>query len=157
MELEADEHDMLHSILSKLPKPLDLDLLITQTSRLFEQHPPNSLHGWAWYSISSNSVLKTTRNTTDLLKQTPEDGEKFFKRHAGEIRTADARKKAMDKTCLLARRYRRPALMTGTAVLVALLALLLRRSGVSTPATLAQSLLTTPARAAEFFSHLMRG
>jgi hypothetical protein len=120
---------MLHSILSKLPKPLDLDALITATASLHASHPPNRLSGLAWYQISSNSVLKTTRNATALAKQTLQDGEKFFERHAAEIVTAEVRQKQLDRAKVLAMRYRRPALATGTAVIAALLALYLGRSG----------------------------
>lgn len=118
---------MLHSILSKLPKPLDLDSLISKTSDLFRRCPPNRLQGLSWYHISNNSVLKTTRDPHKLAKQTLHDGEVFFQRQANEIRMQEARKKTLDRACLLARKHRRPALAAGTAVLVALLALYLRR------------------------------
>lgn len=131
LELEADEHDMLHSILSKLPKPLDLDALIARTSELFQKHPPNRLGGLYWYHISNNSVLKTTRHPHKLAKQTLHDGELFLDRQANEIRRQEARKKQIDQARLLARRYRQPAIATGTAVLVALLALYLRRGNTS--------------------------
>ncbi|KAM0724223.1 hypothetical protein Q7P37_000105 [Cladosporium fusiforme] len=39
LSLEAEEHDMLHSILSKLPKPLDLDALIARSASLHKSHP----------------------------------------------------------------------------------------------------------------------
>jgi hypothetical protein len=119
---------MLHSILSKLPKPLDLDALIASSASLHRSHPPNRLSGLAWYQISSNSVLKTTRNARALAKQTLQDGEKFFERHAAEISTAEVRQKQLGRARVLAMKYRRPALATGTAVFAALLALYLRRS-----------------------------
>lgn len=131
MELEAEEHDMLHSILSKLPKPLDLDALISRTSELFEQHPPNRLQGLSWFYISNNSVLKTTRDPQKLAKQTLHDGEVFFQRQATEISRHKSRMKAFQKARLLARKHRRPAVAAGTAVLVALLALYLRRETAS--------------------------
>jgi len=118
---------MLHSILSKLPKPLDLDALISRASELFHQCPPNRLPGLSWYSISNNSVLKTTRDPHKFAKQTSHDGEVFFQRQASEIRRQEARKKAFDQARTLARKHRGPAVAAGTAVLVALLALYLRR------------------------------
>ena len=120
---------MLHSILSKLPKPLDLDLLISNAAALYKSHPPHRLSGWSWAAISKNSVLKTTQKPGPLAKQTLQDGEKYYKRQAAEIRNQEARKKALDKARLLAERYKRPALATTTAVLAVLIALYLRRSG----------------------------
>ncbi|KAK6441792.1 GTPase-activating protein gyp8 [Oleoguttula sp. CCFEE 5521] len=131
LELEADEHDMLHSILSKLPKPLDLDLLIGRAAKLFEDHPPARLRSWTWYSISSNSVLKTTSNLTKLASQTLLHGERCFKRHAAEIQAYDTRKKNIARANVLLRRYRRPAIATITTLVVAVLALYLRREGAS--------------------------
>ncbi|KAL8934249.1 MAG: hypothetical protein Q9211_005330, partial [Gyalolechia sp. 1 TL-2023] len=60
-EIPADEPEMLHSILSKLPKPLDLEALITQTTSLYMDFPPERLPFRSWARISPFSVLKTTR------------------------------------------------------------------------------------------------
>jgi hypothetical protein len=79
-EIPADEPEMLHSILSKLPKPLDLEALISKTMELYEKHPPEKLPFRVWWWISSNSVLRTTRNLA--AKQTLEDGEKLFQKQA---------------------------------------------------------------------------
>jgi hypothetical protein len=38
-ETPADETDMLHFILSKLPRPLDIETLIANTVELFEKYP----------------------------------------------------------------------------------------------------------------------
>lgn len=127
LELDADEHDMLHSILSKLPSPLNLDDLIARTARLFQSHPPERLRGLAWFRISTNSVLKTTRNIPKLMSQTLTDGETFFHKQAEEIRRHDARTRQMQTARRLAVRYRRPAVVTGTAIMVALLALYIRK------------------------------
>ncbi|GAB7334017.1 hypothetical protein MBLNU13_g06112t1 [Cladosporium sp. NU13] len=160
LSLEADEHDMLHSILSKLPKPLDLDALITSTSSLHAAHPPNRLRGFAWYQISSNSVLKTTRDPHALAKQTLRDGERFFERHAADIKTQEVRQKQLERARVLAKRYRRPALATGTAVLAALLALYLGKSGggasLESVAGLYRAGLVLQARAAAFLHGLLR-
>ncbi|OQO07165.1 hypothetical protein B0A48_07733 [Cryoendolithus antarcticus] len=131
LELEADEHDMLHSILSKLPKPLDLDLLIGNAAKLFENHPPARLRSWTWFSISGNSVLKTTSNLTKLASQTLLDGERYFKRHAAEIQAYDSRKKTIARANFVVRRYRRPAVAIMTTFVVAFLALYLSRGGAS--------------------------
>ena len=130
LEVEADEPEMLHSILSKLPKPLDLERLISRTSELFRQHPPERLPGRAWAHISSNSVLKTTRDLKQLGHQSLQDGEKLYQKHASEIRRHDARRKMQEQAMLLARRHRRSLTATGTAVLVAVFAFYVRRYGV---------------------------
>jgi hypothetical protein len=127
--LEADEHDMLHSILSKLPKPLDLDLLIGRAAALLKAHPPRSLHNWAWYHISSNSVLKTTQKPGPLAKQRLADGERFYRRRAGEILRQEKQKLIFDRSRVLVKRYRRPAATAGVLVLAMLIALYSRHSG----------------------------
>lgn len=118
---------MLHSVLSKLPQPLNLDALITQTIALFAKYPPPKLPGRTWSRISNNSVLKTTRVDFDkLTQQSLEDGERFFENEAAEIRRRDAlllRKRQLEA---VARRYRRPATFTSLAVLVAVVAVLFR-------------------------------
>ena len=151
---------MLHSILSKLPKPLDLDALIAASSELHAAYPPNRLSGFAWYQISNNSVLKTTRDPNALAKQTLQDGERFFERHAADIKTQEIRQKQLEQARVLAKRYRRPALATGTAVLAALIALYLRKSGsgasVESLAGLYHAGLALQARATAFLRGLLR-
>ncbi|KAE8450542.1 hypothetical protein EG329_006273 [Mollisiaceae sp. DMI_Dod_QoI] len=121
-ETPADEPEMLHSILSKLPKPLDLETLIINTMILFEKHPPESLRKWR--SISSFSVLKTARSQDQTLSQSLKDGEMFFKRQVKEIEWAERREKAMK----LAWKYRKPARTIGIAVLVGVLSFWVRKS-----------------------------
>lgn len=128
---------MLHAILSKLPKPLDLDALIASSAALHKAHPPNRLSGLSWYRVSNNSVLKTTRNPHDLARQTLQDGERYFERHAAEIKTQELRQKQLERARGLARTYRRPAIATGGALFAALLALYLRRSGAAPVESLA--------------------
>jgi hypothetical protein len=118
---------MLHSILSKLPKPLDLEDLIKRTVDLFNQHPPESLPGRAWSHVSRNSVLKTTRNLSSLANQSTSDGERFFQKEAAEIRRREALAHTQKRLRALAYRYRRPAAWTGTAFLFALVAFWVRR------------------------------
>lgn len=118
---------MMHSILSKLPKPLDLDALISRSATLHKTHPPNHLLSLSWYRISSASVLKTTRDPHALAAQTLSDGERFFARHASDIKKDEVRQKQYERARVLAMRYRRPAVASCTAVLAALLALYLRR------------------------------
>ena len=122
---------MLHSILSKLPKPLNLENLIGQTVELFQRHPPSRLPGRTWARISSNSVLKTTQNFHKLSQQTLEDGERFFANEAAEIRRRDALMQRQRQLQSLARRYRRPASWMGGAVFVAVMAFYIRGYSLS--------------------------
>lgn len=126
LEIEADEPEMLHSILSKLPRPLDLEGLIFKTMELYQKFPPERLPGKAWSRISTNSVLKTTRDWRKLEQQTLQDGERFFELEAAEVRRQEARLARNIRLQALARRYRRPAGYTGIAVLVAVIAMLAR-------------------------------
>ncbi|KAH6673709.1 rab-GTPase-TBC domain-containing protein, partial [Halenospora varia] len=112
-ETPADEPEMLHSILSKLPKPLDLESLISGTVRLFEKYPPEQLRPWR--QISQSSVLKTARWQNQILNQTLEDGEVFFKKQVKELEWANRREKAFKAIW----KYRRPATGIGLAVTVA--------------------------------------
>jgi hypothetical protein len=114
---------MLHSILSKLPKPLDLEALISKTMELYEKHPPEKLPFRVWWWISSNSVLRTTRNLA--AKQTLEDGEKLFQKQASELR----RKEASERAMAAIRKYQRPATTVGFAVFIGVLSFWLRKGG----------------------------
>ncbi|CAZ86023.1 unnamed protein product [Tuber melanosporum] len=88
-EIPDDEPEILHSILSKLPKPLDLDDLISRAVSLLEQQPPESLS--TWHKVSSRSVLKTSRS----LDQSPPSlshAEKLFNQQWRELEWARKRK-----------------------------------------------------------------
>jgi len=121
-ETPADEPEMLHSILSKLPKPLDIEKLIANTVDLFETHPPERLR--AWRSISSFSVLKTARWQDQTISQSLEEGEMYFNKQVKELQWAEHR----DRALKVAWKYRRPSGAFGAAVLVGLLSIYLRRS-----------------------------
>jgi len=127
LEIEADEPDMLHYTLSKLPKPLDLETLISQALSLFRDHPPESLPGHAWSRISKSSVLKTTRSYNDLAQQTLQDGERFLEQEATELRLEEAHRARKRRLQVLGRKYRSHIRYGGIAVLVALVAVLVRR------------------------------
>jgi hypothetical protein len=124
-ETPADEPEMLHSILSKLPKPLNLEVLIGNTVKLFETHPPESLKPWS--SISRFSVMKTARKPESIVDQTLEMGERDFKHQVKELERADLREKLLKKLWT----YRRPAKAVGFALAVALLSIWIRRSKFS--------------------------
>lgn len=121
-ETPADEPEMLHSILSKLPKPLKLEALIANTIALLNNHPPEKLR--AWRSISKYSVLKTARQPEQVRRQTLEDGELFFKKQVKEMQRTEQRKVVMRTMW----QYRRPAGALGMAVLVGILSFWARKS-----------------------------
>ncbi|KAA8573883.1 hypothetical protein EYC84_005432 [Monilinia fructicola] len=104
--------DMLHSILSKLPKPLDLESLISNTVELFQAHPPETLPSWR--TISSSSVLKTARSPDQITRQSLSDGQRYFAQQVKELQWATKR----DKVLEVMWKYRRPARAIGIAVLV---------------------------------------
>ncbi|TLD31018.1 hypothetical protein PspLS_02903 [Pyricularia sp. CBS 133598] len=118
-----DEPEMLHSILSKLPQPLDLDDLLARAVVLSEDHPPEKLPNWR-RGISPNSVLKTARDSAACAKQTLDQGRQFFERQVRELEWEEKREKAM--AVLWA--YRKPARTIGFAVAFGVLAFWLRRS-----------------------------
>lgn len=140
-ETPADEPEMLHSILSKLPKPLNLEKIIADTVRLFEKYPPENLR--AWRGISKNSVLKTARWQEQMLRQhVEEEGKAYFERQVRELEWAERR----DIVLGLAWKYRRPVGALGMSLLVGLLSIYLRKSGASS------SLLTYLHEKVPFFS-----
>ncbi|KAM0797303.1 TBC1 domain family member 20 [Usnea florida] len=123
-EIPAEEPEMLHSVLSKLPKPLDLEALISRTMTLFEEHPPESLPSSAWAKISVYSVLKTTRKS--VRNQTLKDGEELFEYQALQLRRHELQRRAMDTIW----KYRRPASQIGLAFVVGVVSIwIIRRAG----------------------------
>ncbi len=121
-ETPHDEPEMLHSILSKLPNPLNLEALIASARVLFEAHPPERLA--AWRSISRASVLRTARDADECATQSMDDGHAFFMRQVVELHWVERRDKVLETLW----RYRRPARTVGIAVLIGVVAILLRKS-----------------------------
>lgn len=126
-EIPADEPEMLHSTLSKLPKPLKLEELISRTVILFNDHPPEILPRRAWAKISYYSVLKTTYGIR--RNQTLEDGEALFEMQALELRREELRKKVLTRIW----KYRRPVGGLGLAVFVGVLSFWLGKRGIDFP------------------------
>ena len=129
LEFEADEEDMMYAILSKLPKPLDIEALVSRTTLLFAQHPPETLPFGAWRKVSNYSVLNTTRDPSSLSKQTLEDGEHLHAKHAAQIRRQETLQKMTAHSRLLAYRYRKPAGAITVAIVIGVLSLWLGRGG----------------------------
>ncbi|GJN67185.1 TBC domain-containingprotein [Purpureocillium lilacinum] len=120
--LDIDEPDMLQVVLAKVPRNMDLDVLIANSVSLFDRYPPESLRSWR--CISSASVLKTARDVSVCTKQTLEEGHAYFQQQVKDIRWADMQ----DRVKMALWRYRRPARAFGIAIAVAALAFYLRRS-----------------------------
>jgi len=123
-DIPADEPEMLHSVLSKLPKPLDLELLISETMELFNQRPPEKLSSQDWANISTYSVLKTTRSHGK--SQSLEEGESLFELQALQLQRRELCNKAMIKLW----KYRRPVGGVGLTVVIGLVSIWLGRRGL---------------------------
>ncbi|KZF23442.1 RabGAP/TBC [Xylona heveae TC161] len=125
-DIPPDEPEMLHSILSKLPKPLELEGLISKTMQLYDIHPPSRLPFGAWRRISRYSVLKTTRTPVEVAKQSLKEGEDLFQRQVTQLR----REKLRQDLFGLMHKYKRPAGMAGLAISIAIISWLLRRQNI---------------------------
>ena len=121
-KVPAEEPEMLHSILSKLPRPLEVEALISQTVQIFNKYPPESLLGFMWWRISTYSVLKTTR--WPLRDQTVRDGEKWFYRQSLQLR----REEYWNKARSIIWKNRRLAARIGVTFFVLTLAYSLQRN-----------------------------
>jgi hypothetical protein len=121
-EVPSDEPEMLHSILSKLPRPLALETLIENTVELFERHPPESLK--AWHTISDSSVLRTARYPDQTLSQSLEDGEVYFQKQVKDLQWVEQKEKVLNMIW----KNRKFIRGFGIAVLVGVFSFWLRRS-----------------------------
>jgi len=120
-ETPADEPEMLHSILCKLPQPLDIEALIQNTTTLFARHPPESLG--TWRTVPRYSVLRTARSLNESVKQTLEDGEAFFEKQVKELAWIEKRERIWKRVY----QYQKPAGTVGVAVLIGVASFYLRR------------------------------
>ncbi|MCJ1313474.1 hypothetical protein MMC25_007152 [Agyrium rufum] len=123
-EIPADEPEMLHFTLSKLPKPLNLEDHIHDALVLYETYPPTRLPFRAWSKVSSNSVLKTTRDSTATQIQTLEEGRTFFAKQVAELNREEQRRQVLS----LLWKYRRPVSSIGLALTVGIISIILRGS-----------------------------
>lgn len=123
LELEPDESDILTYMIAKLPQTLDIDTLATDTVRLFQSHPPESLRGFLWWRLSSYSVLKTSRDIQTL--QPLEHAEALGHKQIQQLRSEEL----MTKRILLLRKYRRPLTSLTAALFVGVVSVYLRRTG----------------------------
>ncbi|CAK7231949.1 GTPase-activating protein gyp8 [Sporothrix bragantina] len=149
----ADEPEMLHHILSKLPgraggsrgqsgdddddvegkSSPPLDELIADAAQLAEDHPPHTLP--AWRSVPSSSVLKTADDSGKSAQKplatglTVADGERLFHEHVRELEAAERRRQQVAHVRKLLWQYKGPMRAVGVAVIVGAVAIALRRSG----------------------------
>lgn len=117
----ADDPSMLHLILSKVPRKLDLETLVSHAIALFEKHPPESLRSWK--RISSSSCLKTARSLDTCTVQSAGDGQGYFQAQLRELRRTERWNSLIKKVWL----YRRPAKAAGLAILIGVAAIYLQK------------------------------
>lgn len=121
LEIPADEPEMLHFTLSKLPNPLDVEDLIRRAKELFSEQPPEQLPFRAWSKISAFSVLKTTRGSP--WSQSISEGEELFTKQVSQLQRAEFRQRVR----LGLWKYRKPVGGIGLALIVGLASVLIQR------------------------------
>ena len=122
-DIPADEPEMLHSVLSKLPKPLDLEALIASTMSLYTDFPPEKYLFWSWVRVSPYSVLKTTRGRS-FRQQSLSDGADLFEKQVSQLR----REQMLEQAKATLWKYRRPAGRAVLAIFVGVMAFWLRKN-----------------------------
>ena len=133
LEIPAEDHDILFFTLQKLPQPLDLEQLVSGALDVFKRFPPERLPGWAWWNVSSSSVLKTMRNGR---RQQVDEAEACYHRQAAEAerrknaeeRWNESKKRAM-MTVRTVQRHRRPIATTAAALAIGIFSFWMKRSG----------------------------
>lgn len=135
LEIDKEDEDILHVMLSKLPEPFDIEFHIARSIELYASLPPNSLGSWEWWRISSSSVLKTSATLADLQRLTLEDGERYFAQQEKEVRRQQYRRKLLQqatksvKHAKLRLWYYRRYGAVGVAIVVGAYAVWLSRNG----------------------------
>lgn len=125
--MDQEDADIMHAILSKLPKPLDLDHLLTRSFSLHAAHPPASLPRHIWAPIDADSVLKSAADPARVAVQSLEEGQAAFHRQAARLR----RQKLLLQAKAWAWRNRRPVASLAFAMTVAVAAYLVQRHNLS--------------------------
>ena len=116
-EIPDEEPEMLHSVLSKLPKPLDLEGLIKNALILLGKYPPEKLS--TWKQISKKSVLKTSRQAgPSRLRKKPHldlrQAEDLLVKQASEVERRRKMKDMYDHII----KYKPQAVKLGVTVIV---------------------------------------
>lgn len=134
LEIPVEDSDILNFVLSKLPKPLDLENLIGRAMVLFAKHPPGTLPFRTWRSISASSVLKTTQSNTKSDNSgvvrtdcTIEQGQQFFMKQMTDLKREETRQKILKQLW----KRRRPLTAVTAAVLVGVLSVWIQRNGAT--------------------------
>ena len=127
LEIPADEPEMLHFTLSKLPQPLDLDSLISSAMQLFNDYPPESLPFGAWKRISQHSVLKSSRDPFN--KQTRDEAIRLLEKQVRQLHNEELREKAL--TFLW--HHRRTVGSVAVAIFIGAMSIWIRKKGFDTP------------------------
>jgi hypothetical protein len=96
---------MLHSILSKLPKPLDLEGLISRAIHLLRERPPKKLS--TWRHVSRLSCLQTCHSTSGAPSLTLAEAEEIFRKQCHELERVKRRKEFMKAVV----KHKKPAIM----------------------------------------------
>lgn len=135
LEIEQDEDEAVFMVmLGKLPQPFDLESRISETTKLYNRFPPQSLR-WPWWRISSSSVLKSTKTSYDVASVSLVDAQTLLGHQEREVRMIQAYQKAIytaRRMRLQAWRYRRPGFL-GISIAIGLYALWLGRPHGGTP------------------------
>ncbi|KAJ4985051.1 GTPase-activating protein gyp10 [Stagonosporopsis vannaccii] len=97
LEIDREDEDILHVMLSKLPDPFDIELHIARATELYASLPLSSLRSWEWWRISSSSVLKTSPTLADIRRLTLEDGERYFAQQEKEVRRQQYQKELLQQ------------------------------------------------------------
>lgn len=132
LSVEPDR-DILHAVLSRLPDPLPvpIETLIANAAALERKYPPETLPSWK-KRVSKWSVLKTARRKPGMEGIPPgsiEDAQQYFEKQVRELEWLEKRDRARKWVW----QHRRSVGMAGMAVVVAVLAVLLRRAGENVP------------------------
>jgi len=129
MDIDTSEPEMLYAVLSKLPKGLDVEVLVERAEELRKRFPPEKLPWGAWRKVSAVSVLKTTADVKAVREQSLQMGERWLGLLTVEVETAERKKKMIADFKKRAIKYRRPAGAVTLAVLVGVISLYLGRNG----------------------------
>lgn len=135
LNIEKEDEDILHVMLSKLPQPFDVEFHIARSVELYERLHPGSLASWEWWRISPSSVLKTSATLSDIQRLTLEDGEHYFAQQEKELRRQRYQRKVLQQATRSFKHvgmrlwYYRRFGVVGLAIVVGTYALWLGRDG----------------------------
>jgi hypothetical protein len=127
-DLDLTDRDMLQFQLSKMPPNMDFDALIKDAHYLLMKYPSDSL-GAPYRKLPSSSVIRTVSSADDVRHQSVSQARKWWEEEAEYSAMLERRQRMMRKGKILVKKYRGPMSLAGSAVVIALLAVLLARNG----------------------------